>query len=67
MKKNKLKLKKRRPLSRENLFPKKVAKQNLYEGALYSLLCERFPDKEERNSYLDAVIDGLETEPIQEL
>ena len=65
---SKIKHRKRPPLTREALFPKKVAREQMRND--YGLFITRmgieqaFPDRQERLAYIDALIDGLEKEPI---
>jgi len=56
------KIKKRRHLSRMDLFPKKIAKENIELFSINEKIKESFPDKKERAEYINALLEGLEKE-----
>jgi hypothetical protein len=64
---SKKKIKKRRSISREELFPKKGRKEELRLAAIESILKEKFPDREERKKYIQSILDALENEEYHEI
>lgn len=66
-KKKKLKIKKRRSLSRQELFKNKLIKEDNYLYWMWRAILKDFPGKKERQGYIEALIEGLETEPNLEI
>ena len=70
MNKKRLKFKKSRHqhgLAREDLFPKKCARENYDMYVQYCMISSAIPNPVERKEYIRALIDGLENEPDMEL
>lgn len=70
MSKKKNKIKKRRHLSRKDIFRNKLSvaereliKEDVQLAWMYESLKNRFPDEEERLAYINSLIEGLENEP----
>jgi len=59
----KLKIKRRRPLDRDELFARKSREDLAIKDYV---LRREFPDPMEKKEYIRALIKGLETEPILE-
>ena len=66
-KQKKLKFKKRRSLSREELFPKKVRREDHRYYQMKSSIEQVFSDPIERQVYIQSLIDKMEEPPDEDM